>query len=131
MKHSSEANRQFAVLIERLVDRFLPDTSAWSGKPALRVRYGVSAAGAFTSCVVLLFWFVRFDPQILQFAPKLSTFALAPAGISALAILFTLLFASLIGGSVRRGTPLNYYLWGVAIPVLVTRILAFGIGGMQ
>ena len=43
-------------------------------------------------------------------------------------VVYLAMFSILIGASVRRGTSLNFYFWGLSVPVVVTNLLNFTFG---
>ena len=43
-------------------------------------------------------------------------------------VMYSTMFSILIGASVRRGTALNFYFWGLSVPVVVTNLLNFTFG---
>ncbi len=116
---------ELAQLINRLTDRIFPDTSEWSDNPSPLVRYGAAFLGTGTWAVVggatlADLWQRPIPtPDSPIFVPYSSALlVLPPIGIA-----FAILYAVLIGASVRRGTPLNFYLWGLFVPILVTNAL--------
>ena len=118
-----------AVLIDRLVERILPDTAKWSKNPSFLVRYGATFLGGLTWAGVMgLFVLPREGSLILNSVIFVDLTGSLWFSLSLLIVLLAIKFTILIGASVRRGTSLNYYLWGLAIPTVVVNILAFAHG---
>ena len=112
---------ELARLINRLTDRLFPQPNDEPRQEASRlIRYGATALGAsiwtsFLALVIFLytaraFWAVETDWALLLFL---------------LLLAICTLFVLLIGQSVRRGTPLSFFFWGLSIPTLALSILKF------
>ena len=119
----------------RLMDRFLPDTSERSSKPSGRVRYGASFLGAATWGVMLLVYLL--SKFVVKDTPdSAEVFSAYPDSdwvlfLLVIIVVYLAMFSILIGASVRRGTALNFYLWGLSIPVVVTNLLNFTFGVIE
>ena len=127
----STLSTEVALLIKRLVDRILPDTEKWSKDPSARVRYGATFLGGLTwAGVIGLLVLSRLESLNPDNEILADPVVFLQVSVYLLTVLLAIKFTILIGVSVRHGTPLNYYLWGLSIPTLVVNILAFAYGAI-
>ena len=118
----------------RLMDRFLPDMSERSSNPSGFVKYGASFFGAATWGFML---FVDLLNKLVVEYKSESTGVFAvyqgPEWViflSLFIVAYSAMFSVLISASIRRGAALNFYFWGLSIPVVVTNLLNFTFGGI-
>lgn len=117
MSEDSSRDAELAKLISRFTDRIFPEPDDGPRREAsFWTRYGVTALGASVWTVLLAVVTVAYTAgAVLEWVGWFLLLLLAIGG----------LFMVLIGTSVRRGTPLTFFLWGLSVPTLALSILKF------
>lgn len=131
--------QELAKLLARLTDRILPDTSAREKPAHWSVRYGITFIGAIIwslTALLVAFLFVVV-PGLRRLRPDQSQTFQDPFQYSIdytvdwqfwiilVAFFSSVLFTILIAISVKRGTALSFFLWGLSVPTLAMTILKF------
>ena len=113
------------LLISRLTNRFFPDLSEW--ELSLFVRYGLTLLGALTWATSAVLFLLGSGLGLGLGASNFERYWDLEWIIIFLSVTFlpSIFFSILIVTSFKRGTPLNFYLWGLAYPLVVTNLLKF------
>ena len=120
MSEEPSRDAELAKLISRFTDRIFPEPDDGPRREASRwTRYGVTALGASMWTALLAVVIIAYTAGAVwvqvEWFLLLLLLLLAIGG----------LFVVLIGKSVRRGTPLSFFLWGLSVPTLALSILKF------
>ena len=124
--------------LRRSMDRFFPDPNEKTDPLPGFVRCCASFLGAATWGVILLVYLVA-TPVITTTSGATKIFLTyqdTPWAISWTTSLFlatavsSAMFSVLIGVSIKNGTLLNFYFWGLGITLVVTKLISFAFGGL-